>query len=137
MIAPGFLHTPEMAHWLGGIEAPRTLLAFESFNALRREPTKKNPALSLANDLTEPLGPTGKPFSERSIGMALATRNLMDQLGSAGQTTGGPPPFGPPDRSRFLSALDNVIARLMRADIEASHSDAATFCEQRPVNERP
>jgi uncharacterized protein len=66
----------------------------------------------------EVLAPTGKPFSESSIGMALATRNLMDQLRSAGQTTSGPPPFGARDRSRFLSALDNVVSRLKRAGIE-------------------
>jgi len=66
----------------------------------------------------EVLAPTGKPFSETSIGMALATRNLMDSLRSAGQTTGGPPPFGPRDRSRFLGALDNVVTRLKRAGIE-------------------
>jgi uncharacterized protein YaiI (UPF0178 family) len=64
------------------------------------------------------LAPTGRPFSETSIGMALATRNLMDQLRSAGQTTGGPPPFGPRDRSRFLGALDNVVTRLKRSGIE-------------------
>jgi len=64
------------------------------------------------------LAPTGKPFSETSIGMALATRNLMDSLRSAGQTTGGPPPFGPRDRSRFLGALDNVVTRMKRAGIE-------------------
>jgi uncharacterized protein YaiI (UPF0178 family) len=66
----------------------------------------------------EVLAPTGKPFSENSIGMALATRNLMDQLRSAGHTTSGPPPFGPRDRSRFLSALDNVVSRLKRLGIE-------------------
>ena len=66
----------------------------------------------------EVLAPTGKPFSESSVGMALATRNLMDQLRSAGEITGGPPPFGPRDRSRFLSALDNVVNRLKRAGIE-------------------
>jgi uncharacterized protein YaiI (UPF0178 family) len=66
----------------------------------------------------EALAPTGKPFSENSIGMALATRDLMDQLRSAGQTTGGPAPFAPRDRSRFLSALDNVVTRLKRAGIE-------------------
>jgi uncharacterized protein YaiI (UPF0178 family) len=66
----------------------------------------------------EALAPNGKPFSESSIGMALATRDLMDQLRSAGQTTGGPPPFGPRDRSRFLSALDNVVTRLKRAGFE-------------------
>ena len=66
----------------------------------------------------EALAPTGKPFSENSIGMALATRDLMDQLRSAGQTTGGPPPFGPRDRSRFLGALDNLVTRLKRSGIE-------------------
>ena len=65
----------------------------------------------------EVLAPTGKPFSENAIGMALATRNLMEQLRSAGQTTGGPPPFGPRDRSAFLGALDNVVTRLKRAGV--------------------
>ncbi len=39
------------------------------------------------------LAPTGKLFDETAIGMALATRNLMDDLRSAGQVTGGPRPF--------------------------------------------
>jgi len=64
------------------------------------------------------LAPTGKPFSESSIGMALATRNLMDHLRSTGEATGGPRPFGPRDRSQFLSALDNIVTRLKRAGIE-------------------
>jgi uncharacterized protein YaiI (UPF0178 family) len=67
----------------------------------------------------EALAPNGKPFSENSIGIAVATRNLMDQLRSSGQTTGGPPPFGPRDRSRFLSALDNAVTRLLRAGVQA------------------
>ena len=58
---------------------------------------------------------TGRAFTEQSIGMALATRNLMDQLRSAGETTGGPPPFSKGDRSTFLSALDLAIVRLKRA----------------------
>jgi len=61
------------------------------------------------------IAPNGKPFSEQGIGMALATRNLMDQLRSAGETTRGPPPFSPRDRSAFLSALDLAIVRLRRA----------------------
>src|SRR3954465_11806591 len=36
------------------------------------------------------VGPTGRAFTEASIGMTLATRNLMDDLRSAGQITGGP-----------------------------------------------
>ena len=61
------------------------------------------------------LAPNGKPFTEDSIGMALATRNLMDQLRSAGEITGGPRPFSPRDRSAFLGSLDREIVRLKRA----------------------
>jgi uncharacterized protein YaiI (UPF0178 family) len=61
------------------------------------------------------LGPTGRAFNEASIGMALATRNLMDDLRSAGETTRGPKPFSPRDRSNFLSALDTSVNRLKRA----------------------
>ena len=48
------------------------------------------------------------------IGMALATRNLMDSLRSAGEITGGPRPFSPKDRSAFLQSLDREIVRLKR-----------------------
>ena len=61
------------------------------------------------------VAPTGKRFSESSIGMALATRNLMDHLRSIGEATSGPKAFGPRDRSNFLSALDNAVTRLKRA----------------------
>jgi uncharacterized protein YaiI (UPF0178 family) len=61
------------------------------------------------------IGPTGRAFTEASIGMTLATRNLMDDLRSAGQITGGPKPFTARDRSAFLSALDLAIVRLKRA----------------------
>jgi uncharacterized protein YaiI (UPF0178 family) len=60
------------------------------------------------------IAPNGKPFSEESIGMTLATRNLKDSLRSAGEITGGPKPFSPRDRSEFLSALDRAIVRLVR-----------------------
>ncbi|MFL6971722.1 MAG: YaiI/YqxD family protein [Xanthobacteraceae bacterium] len=61
------------------------------------------------------IAPTGRAFSEESIGMTLATRNLMDSLRSAGEITGGPKPFSASDRSAFLSALDQAIVRLQRA----------------------
>lgn len=60
------------------------------------------------------IAPTGRVLTEASIGMALATRNLMEDLRSAGQVTGGPKPFQPRDRSNFLSALDLAIVRLKR-----------------------
>ena len=60
------------------------------------------------------IAPTGRPFTEDSIGMALATRDLMADLRSAGQITGGPKPLQPRDRTRFLSALDLAVVRLKR-----------------------
>lgn len=61
------------------------------------------------------IAPNGRLHSEDSIGMTLATRNLMDSLRSAGQVTSGPKPFSPRDRSAFLSALDQAIVRQTRA----------------------
>jgi uncharacterized protein len=61
------------------------------------------------------IAPTGRAFTEDSIGMTLATRNLMDSLRSAGEITSGPKSFSPRDRSSFLSALDQAIVRLKRA----------------------
>ena len=63
------------------------------------------------------IAPTGKLFTEASVAAALATRNLMDQLRSSGEITGGPRPFSPRDRSAFLSALDLAIQRLKRAGV--------------------
>ena len=60
------------------------------------------------------IAPNGKPFTEDAIGMALATRNLMDSLRSAGAVTAGPKPFAPRDRSNFLSALEQALVRLKR-----------------------
>ncbi len=60
------------------------------------------------------IGPTGKPFDDDSIGMALATRDLLTGLRGAGATTRGPPPLTRQDISRFLSALDLAVVRLKR-----------------------
>ncbi|MHB8286977.1 MAG: YaiI/YqxD family protein [Caulobacteraceae bacterium] len=60
------------------------------------------------------LRPNGKAFDEGSIGMALAGREIGEHLRSFGEITGGPKPFGPTDRSRFLSALDEAVQRARR-----------------------
>ena len=60
------------------------------------------------------IGPTGKPFTENNIGDAVATRNLLSELRSAGEITGGPPPLKKSDRSRFLHQLDEVIQVIRR-----------------------
>jgi len=62
----------------------------------------------------EVIAPNGKPFSEQSIGMTLAVRNLMTDLRSSGEVTGGPKSFAPRDRSAFLSSLDQTIRRIQR-----------------------
>jgi len=66
----------------------------------------------------EVIAPNGKPFTEQSIGMALAVRNLMTDLRSSGEITGGPKPPGPRDRSSFLSTLDQTIRRIQRCAAE-------------------
>ena len=53
--------------------------------------------------------PDGKVFTKDSIGMAVATRDLMAGLREIGEVTGGPAPFSKKDRSRFLQALETAI----------------------------
>jgi uncharacterized protein len=60
------------------------------------------------------IGTTGHPFDEESIGDALATRELMAGLREAGEITGGPRPFTPRDRSRFLQRLEEMIQKALR-----------------------
>ena len=62
------------------------------------------------------IAPNGRPFTQASIGGAIANRAIMADL-RAGRTgaTGGPAPFAKADRSRFLSALDEALVRLGRS----------------------
>lgn len=55
------------------------------------------------------LKPNGKTFTEDNIGDILATRDLLTDLRSAGEVTGGPKPFDKRDRSLFLQELDKLI----------------------------
>ena len=61
------------------------------------------------------LGPTGKPFTEQSIGMALAMRELNQHLRETGESKGYNAAFSPRDRSAFLSALDQAVRRALKA----------------------
>lgn len=67
----------------------------------------------------EVIAPNGKPFTEQSIGMTLAVRNLMTDLRSSGEVTGGPKSFAARDRSTFLAALDQTIRRIQRRRADA------------------
>jgi uncharacterized protein YaiI (UPF0178 family) len=64
------------------------------------------------------IAPSDKPFTEDSIGMTLAVRNLMTDLRSSGEITGGPKSFAPRDRSAFLATLDQTIRRIQRRRAE-------------------
>lgn len=55
------------------------------------------------------IGHDGRLFDKENIGSILATRDLMHVLRGAGEMTGGPAPFQPEDRSRFLQRLDQII----------------------------
>ncbi|MCT8002037.1 YaiI/YqxD family protein [Sphingomonas sanguinis] len=60
------------------------------------------------------IAPNGKPFTTSSIGNAVAVRAIMNDLRAGGDRIGGPPPFAKEDRSRFLSALDAALMKIIR-----------------------
>lgn len=60
------------------------------------------------------LGHKGKPFTVEAIGEVMASREIANSLREAGIMTGGPAPFGPQDRSRFLQALDREVNAAIR-----------------------
>jgi uncharacterized protein YaiI (UPF0178 family) len=66
------------------------------------------------------LGPTGRVFTQESIGSALANRELSAYLRELGNITGGPAPFEKRDRSRFLQQLDGAIQASLRATRETA-----------------
>jgi len=60
------------------------------------------------------LGPTGKPFTDASIGMALAMRDLSQHLRETGESRGFNASFTRQDRSRFLEALELAVQKAKR-----------------------
>ena len=55
------------------------------------------------------IGSTGKPFTDASIGMALAMRELSAHLRETGESKGYNAAFTRQDRSRFLQALEQAV----------------------------
>jgi len=60
------------------------------------------------------LGPTGRPFTEHGIGMALAMRDLNAHLRETGESRGGGSAFSKKDRSAFLQALETAVQAAKR-----------------------
>ncbi|MBN9241550.1 MAG: YaiI/YqxD family protein [Mesorhizobium sp.] len=61
------------------------------------------------------LGPTGRPFTPETIGMAVAMRDLKQHLRETGESKGYNAAFTPRDRSRFLEELDRTLRRALKA----------------------
>lgn len=55
------------------------------------------------------LSPIGRRFTADNIGAALAARDLSAHLRELGVASGGPAAFSAKDRSRFSSALENLV----------------------------
>lgn len=60
------------------------------------------------------VAPTGRAFTEASIGTDVAVRNLMAHLRETGEITGGPRAFAARDRSRFLDVLETTVQAIRR-----------------------
>lgn len=61
------------------------------------------------------IGPTGKPFTPETIGMAVAMRDLKQHLRESGEIKGYNAGFTAQDRSRFLGELDRILRRALNA----------------------
>ena len=59
--------------------------------------------------------PNGKTYNSDNIGMALATRKIMERIRESGEITGGPPPFRKTDRSRFLDQMEMIVQKARKA----------------------
>ncbi|MEM1039455.1 MAG: YaiI/YqxD family protein [Pseudomonadota bacterium] len=60
------------------------------------------------------IGPTGKAFTPDTIGMALAMRDLKQQIRESTQSQTRNRSFENRDRSNFLQALDRIVAQGLR-----------------------
>ena len=59
--------------------------------------------------------PNGNTYTSQNIGMALATRGIMEGLRQTGEITGGPPPFSKVDRSNFLDQMEMIVQEARRS----------------------
>jgi len=71
------------------------------------------------------LDPKGRLFTPDSIGDALASREISAFLRDMGELGGGPKPYSPQDRSRFLNVLENQIQALLKLQRGADSTSAS------------
>ena len=79
MVAEDFLQDQQVRQWLDGVEPAWTLLTFDSLRALRRQPSARQNAIRIANDL-----------SADEIAGSAVTRNTFILLRQAIERSGLP-----------------------------------------------
>lgn len=57
------------------------------------------------------LNPRGELYTENNIRARLALRNMMEEMRSAGQISGGPPTLSQTERREFANQLDRWLAK--------------------------
>jgi uncharacterized protein YaiI (UPF0178 family) len=60
------------------------------------------------------IGPRGQLYDDDTVHARLASRNIGEQLRSAGLTTSGPKPLGPKDVQAFANLLDRIVTRMLK-----------------------
>ena len=117
MVAEDFLQDQQVRQWLDGVEPAWTLLTFDGLRALRQEPSARQNAIRIANDLS----------ADESAGSAV-TRNTLMLLRQAIERGGLP-----------LTATGNLsraVVAEMRGLIEWPHYDQSdAFRLNKVINE--
>ena len=117
MVAEDFLQDQQVRQWLDGVEPAWTLLTFDSLRALRQEPSARQNAIRIANDLS----------ADECAGSAV-TRNTLILLRQAIERGGLP-----------LTATGNLsraVVAEMRGLIEWPHYDQSdAFRLNKVINE--
>jgi len=121
VVSHGSIHVPPKMAGSGRVESIKVKRGFDSADDWIAEHAGQDDVVVTADiplaarclkNQARVISPSGLPFVEESIGDALATRDLMEQLRQSGLQGGGPAPFAPSDRSRFVSALSALIQDL-------------------------
>jgi uncharacterized protein YaiI (UPF0178 family) len=60
------------------------------------------------------INPRGEEYTKENIAQRLSVRDMMEELRSSGQITGGPPPLNQTDRQKFANALDRFLAKAIK-----------------------
>jgi uncharacterized protein YaiI (UPF0178 family) len=58
------------------------------------------------------INPRGERYTPDNVRQRLAMRDLMEQLRSTGEVTGGPPALSKSDRQAFANALDRLLTQV-------------------------